>query len=48
MRAAKHLAFEFAFGLEQIGQLAAWLFAAFQIDFVCAAPDYLFTRRVHN
>ncbi len=31
--APKHAAFEFAFGLEPIVQLTAWLFAALKIDF---------------
>jgi hypothetical protein len=48
LRAAKHpaFAFEFAFRLEPIVQLTAWLFAAFEINFVCATPDFLITRRV--
>jgi Glycosyl hydrolases family 16 len=36
LRVPKHPTFEFAFGLEPIIQLTAWLFAAFEIDFVCA------------
>jgi hypothetical protein len=46
LRKPKHPAFKFAFGLEPIVQLTAWLFAAFEIDFVCATSDFLFTRRV--
>ena len=46
LRAPKHPAFEFAFRLEPIVQLMAWLFAAFEIDFVCAASDSLVARRV--
>jgi hypothetical protein len=42
--APKHAAFEFAFGLEPIVQLKAWLFAAFKTDFVCATSDLLVTR----
>src|SRR5712664_4171568 len=45
LRAAKHAAFEFAFGLEPIVQIMAWLFAAFAIDFVCSTPDFLVARR---
>jgi hypothetical protein len=45
-RLRKHHAFEFAFGLEPIVQLSAWLSAAFEIDFVCATSDVLVTRRV--
>lgn len=40
------LAREFAFGLEPIVQLTAFLLAAFERDFVCAASDFLVTRRV--
>ena len=46
VRERKHPAFEFAFGLEPIIQLTAWLFAALEIDFVGAKSDLLFTRRV--
>ena len=46
VRARKHAAFEFAFGLEPIIQLTAWLFAALEIDFVGAKSDFLVTRRV--
>src|SRR5712664_1960818 len=46
LRAAKHAAFEFTFGLEPIVQLTAWLFAAFEIDFVCATPDFLVAPRL--
>jgi hypothetical protein len=46
LRAPKHSAFEFALGLEPIVQLTAWLFAAFEVDFVCATSDFLVTRRV--
>ena len=41
-----HSLFEFAFGLEPILQLTAWLFAAFKIDFVCATPDFLLRRGI--
>ena len=44
LRAPKHPTFEFAFGLEPIVQLTAWLFAAFEVDFVCATSDFLVTR----
>ncbi len=44
--AAKHPVFEFAFGLEPIVQLTAWLLAALEIDFVGATSDFLVTRRV--
>jgi len=46
LRAAKHPAFEFAFRLEPIVQIAARLFAAFEMDFVCSTSDFLITRRV--
>ena len=46
LRAAKHAAFEFAFGLEPIVHIMAWLFAAFEIDFVGAKSDFFITRRV--
>jgi hypothetical protein len=46
LRAAKHPTFEFAFRLEPIVQITAWLFAAFEIDLVCATSDFLITRRV--
>jgi hypothetical protein len=46
LRAPKHPAFEFTFGLEPIVQFTAVLFAAFQIDFVCATSYFLVTRRV--
>src|SRR5205807_4585669 len=45
LRAPKHSAFEFAFGMEPIVHITAWLFAAFQIDFVGATSDLLITRR---
>src|SRR2546427_10381885 len=45
-RLRKPTTFEFAFGLEPIVQLTPWLFAAFEIDFVCATSDFLVTRRV--
>ncbi len=44
LRAPKHPAFEFALRLEPIVQLTAWLFAAFEVDFVCATSDFLVTR----
>ena len=44
-RLRKPTTFEFAFGLEPIVQLTPWLFAAFEIDFVCATSDFLVTRR---
>jgi hypothetical protein len=43
LRAAKDPAFEFAFRLEPIVQIAAWLLAAFEVDFVCATSDFLVT-----
>ena len=46
LRAPKHSAFEFAFRLEPIVQVKAWLFAAFEINFVCATSDFLVTRGV--
>jgi hypothetical protein len=36
LRAAKRPTCEFAFPLEPIVEITAWLFAAFEIDFVCA------------
>jgi hypothetical protein len=33
--------------LEPIVQIAAWLLAAFEIEFVGATSDFLLTRRVH-
>ncbi len=44
LRAPKHPAFEFALRSEPIVQLTAWLFAAFEVDFVCATSDFLVTR----
>ena len=44
--ARKHPTCEFAFGLEPIVQLTAWLFVTFEIDFVRAMPDFLVMRRV--
>jgi len=46
LRAREHPAFEFAFRLEPIFQITAWLFAAFEIDFVCATSDLVIKRRV--
>lgn len=46
LRARKRPAFDFAFGLEPIVHVTAWLFAAFEIDFVGATSDSLITRRV--
>jgi hypothetical protein len=46
LRVQEHPSFEFAFCLEPIVQLTAWLFAAFAIDFACAMSDFLITRRV--
>jgi hypothetical protein len=43
LRTAKHPAFEFSFGLEPIVQLSARLFAAFEIDLVCATSDFFVT-----
>ena len=40
--------FQFVFRLKPIVYLAAWLCAAFEIDFVCATPDLLVTRRAPN
>src|SRR6266481_2132422 len=42
----KFTALEFAFGLKPIVQIMVWLFAAFEIDFVCATSDVLVTRQV--
>jgi hypothetical protein len=42
----KYRTFEFAFGLEPIVQLTAWLFAAFEIDLVCATSHVLVTLPV--
>src|SRR2546425_10914489 len=47
-RLRKPTTFELAFGLEPIVQLTPRLFAAFEIDFVCAKSDFLVTRRVPN
>src|SRR5229473_3292123 len=44
--APKSTEFEFAFGLEPVVQMTAWLFAAFKIDLVCATSDFLVARRV--
>jgi hypothetical protein len=41
-------ALQFAFGLEPILQIAARLFATFQINFVCAASDFRFGHWIHN
>ena len=46
LRARECPAFEFAFGLEPIVQITAWLFAAFEIDLVCATSDVLVTLPV--
>jgi hypothetical protein len=43
LRVPKHPEFEFAFRLEPIVQLTARLFAASEIDFVCATSDFLVT-----
>jgi hypothetical protein len=42
--ARKRSAFEFAFGSEPIVQIAAWLLAAFEIEFV-GAKSYCLVRR---
>src|SRR5260370_31368545 len=39
--APKSTEFEFAFGLEPVVQMTAWLFAAFKIYLVCATSDFL-------
>src|SRR5713226_6400304 len=44
LSAAKNATFEFR--LEPIVQFTAWSFAAFEIDFVCAPPDFLGTHSV--
>jgi hypothetical protein len=44
LRPPKRALFEFAFRLEPIVQLIAWVFAAFEIDLVCATSDLLVTR----
>jgi len=46
LHAPKLPAFELALRLEPIVQLAAGLFAAFEIDCVCATSDFLMTHRV--
>jgi hypothetical protein len=46
LRARECPAFELAFGLEPIVQITAWLFAAFEIDFVGATSDFFVTRGV--
>ncbi len=46
LRARECPALEFAFGLEPIVQITAWLFAAFEIDFVGATSDFFVTRGV--
>jgi hypothetical protein len=45
LRVPKLPAFELALRLEPIVQLAAGLFAAFEIDCVCATSDFLITHR---
>jgi len=42
----EHPGFELLFGLEPVVQVTAWLFATFEIDFVCATSDLLVRRRV--
>src|SRR6266481_9989094 len=37
---------EFAFGLQPIIKFLAWQGATFQIDFMCAEPDFFGTRSV--
>jgi hypothetical protein len=44
--ARKRSALEFAFGLEPIVQITAWLLAAFEIDFVGAKSDCLLRHSV--
>lgn len=44
-RLSKLQKFQFVLGLEPIVQLTAWLFDAFEIDFVCATSNFLFTHR---
>jgi hypothetical protein len=44
LREPNHSLFQFAFGLEPIIQLTAWVFATFEIDFVCATSDFLVRR----
>jgi len=46
--AGEQATLKFAFGLEPIFQIAAWLLAAFEIEFVGATSDFLLTRRVHD
>jgi hypothetical protein len=48
LSAAKQAAFEFVFRLEPIVHVKAWLFAAFEIDFICATSDFLGTHSVPN
>ena len=43
LSAAKQAAFQFVFRLEPIVHVKAWLFAAFEIDFVYATSDFLGT-----
>jgi hypothetical protein len=46
LRARKRPTSEFAFCLEPIVQVTAWLFAACEIDFVCATPNVRVKRGV--
>jgi hypothetical protein len=46
--ARKCPAFEFAFGLEPIVEITAWLLAAFEIEFVGAKSDFLVRHRVRD
>ncbi len=46
VRARESPTLEFAFGLEPIVQIAAWLSAAFEINFVGATSDFFVTRGV--
>ncbi len=46
LRARECPALEFAFSLEPVVQITAWLFAAFEIDRVGATSDFFVTRGV--
>jgi hypothetical protein len=39
---------QFTFGLEPVIQIAARLFAAFKVNFVCAASDFLLSRWISD
>ncbi len=48
LRARECPAFEFAFGLEPIVPITAWLFAEFEMDFEGATSDFVVAPIVRN